>query len=119
MKQLIFTCILSFVGLSFSVNAQESDTEKLENLKYYLSSLKDNAQSMRYYTDSTKILSLLDQLDGITAALETELNSIVLPEVEPEFVNQELAETTTEEKVENLEDYSTWPETNDEGQNND
>ena len=119
MKQLIFTCILSFVGLSFSVNAQESDTEKLENLKYYLSSLKDNAQSMRYYTDSTKIISLIDQLDGITAALETELNSIVLPE--PEIVDVTPVEEVpaTEEKVENLEDYSTWPETNEEGQNND
>lgn len=119
MKQLIFTCILSFVGLSYTVNAQESDYEKLENLKYYLSSLKDNAQSMRYYTDSTKIVSLLDQLDMITAALEMEVDKVVVSEPEPEFVDQDIVVSEPDERVENLEDYSTWPETNEEGQNND
>lgn len=119
MKQFILTCILSFVGLSYTVNAQESDYDKLENLKYYLSSLKDNAQSMRYYTDSTKIISLLDQLDVITTALENELNTVVVPEPEITEVMPEVEVPTTNETNENMGDSATWPEMNDESQNDD
>jgi len=119
MKQFILTCILSFVGLSYTVNAQESDYDKLENLKYYLSSLKDNAQSMRYYTDSTKIISLLDQLDVITAALENEINTVVVPKPEITEVMPEVDAPTTDETNEGMGDSATWPETGDESQNND
>jgi Outer membrane protein beta-barrel domain len=119
MKQFIFTCILSLFGITYTVNAQESDYEKLENLKYYLSSLKDNAQSMRYYTDSTKIISLLDQLDVITTALENELNTIALPEPEIVEVMPEVEAPTTDETNDNMGDSSTWPEMNDESQNDD
>jgi len=119
MKQLIFTFILSFVGLTYSANAQVEDMQKLENLKYYLASLKDNALSMRYYTDSTKIINLLDKIDVFTAEIEAELDKIVLPETEITEMTSEAKEPVSDGRVEDLGDYSKWPETNDEGQPND
>jgi hypothetical protein len=64
-----------------NLSAQSDDQMKLDNLKYYMSSAKDNVESMRYYTDSTKIIELLDQMNGLLAQLDMEVNKIVLPEV--------------------------------------
>jgi hypothetical protein len=90
-----------FLGIIFAfsfnnVKAQSDDQLKLENLKYYLASLKDNVQSMRYYTDSTKVLSLLDQIEVITANVEAEVEKIVVPESE---MPQTTIETTEGDEV--------------------
>lgn len=119
MKQLILTCLLSFIGFTFSVSAQVSDNEKLENLKYYLASMKDNAQSMRFYTDSTKIIQLLDQIDMLATEVEIELNSIVLPEPEVVEMTPEVEEPVNDGRIEDLENNTEWPETNDDLQTND
>jgi len=87
--------VLAFI-MAFSlqnVNAQTDDQMKLENLKAYLTYLKDNIQSMRYYTDSVKVLGMLDQMDAIAYSMEDEINKIVLPEAE---VQQTVIETTEE-----------------------
>ena len=72
----ILPLLTFFIGFGSNVSAQSDDQLKLENLKYYLTSFKDNSQSMRYYTDSVKILHLLDQIDVLTAGLEAELDKI-------------------------------------------
>ncbi len=118
MKQLIFTCILSFFGFAYSSNAQIDESEKLENLRYYLASLKDNAQSMRFYTDSTKIISLLDQIEVFTNQLDVELDKIVLPEPEAVAISPDTEQPITDGRIENLEDHSTWQETNDDVESN-
>lgn len=88
---LVLVLIMAF---SFqNVNAQTDDQMKLENLKAYLTYLKDNIQSMRYYTDSVKVLSMLDQMDAIAYNMEDEINKIVVPEVEAQ---QTVIETTEE-----------------------
>lgn len=61
--------------------AQNEHQAKMDNLRYYLSSIRDNSQSMRYYTDSVKVLELLDRLDMVTNEIEGELNKFVIPEV--------------------------------------
>jgi hypothetical protein len=78
--KLIFSVILVFSINALS--AQSDDQMKLENLKYYLTSLKDNIESMRYYTDSVKVLELLDQLEVLAANVEVEVNKVSLPESE-------------------------------------
>lgn len=64
-----------------NVFGQSDDQMKLDNLKYYMSSAKDNVESMRYYTDSTKIIELLDQMNVLLEQMDTEVNKIVLTEV--------------------------------------
>ncbi|MBK9733635.1 MAG: hypothetical protein IPO92_01180 [Saprospiraceae bacterium] len=103
MKHLFFTLYL-MAGLSSVTFAQEDDKMKLDNLKYYLSSIKDNVQSMRYYTDSVKIVGLLDQIDVLASSLEVELNNIILPEPENMPINE--PEPMEPAKIENLDDYS-------------
>ena len=103
MKHLFFTLLL-ISGFSSITHSQEDDRMRLDNLKYYLSSIKDNVQSMRYYTDSVKIVGLLDQIDLLTSNLEIELNNIILPE--PENNPLEKIESTEPAKIENLNDYS-------------
>lgn len=78
-KFKLFLFILSSFTFQ-NLFGQSDDQMKLDNLKYYLSSAKDNMESMRYYTDSTKILALLDQMNVLMAQLDTEVNQIVLPE---------------------------------------
>lgn len=95
--KLFSLLFILFMTISISgLNAQSGDHEKLENLKYYLTSLKDNAQSMRYYTDSVKVLSLLDQIDVLAANIETEVNKVVLPAIEE---SQTVIETTEVEEI--------------------
>lgn len=61
--------------------AQNEEQAKLDNLRYYLSSIRDNSQAMRYYTDSAKVLDLLERLDMVTNEIESELNKFVIPDV--------------------------------------
>jgi Outer membrane protein beta-barrel domain len=104
--------LLSALIILFSsiISAQSDDQIKLDNLKYYLASIKDYNLSMRYYTDSVKIINLLDQMDVITASLEEELNSIVIPDT---IVEQTFSDTIVpeeENKIEMPEDF-TWTDT--------
>lgn len=101
MKQLNFILAFIFLGSVQNIHAQSEDHDKLENLKYYMTSVKDNVASMRSYTDSVKILSLLDQLDVLTANLESEVNSIILPEVVEQeiIVDQDMDVAISEEEV--------------------
>jgi hypothetical protein len=93
------------------IHAQSEEQIRLDNLRYYLASIKDYNLSMRYYTDSVKILNLLDQMDVITSALETELNNIVIPETSAEQIFADTIPKEEEYKTETPEDYSSWPET--------
>ena len=74
MKKVNLLLSALFVLFSLMVNAQSEEQIRLDNLRYYLASIKDYNLSMRYYTDSVKIINLLDQMDAITASLEEELN---------------------------------------------
>lgn len=105
---IILVLMTSFTSLQ----AQNEDHDKLENLKYYLTSLKDNAQSMRYYTDSVKVLNLLDQIEVLAANIEVEVNRVVLPPVEEPQTVIETTETeiVTDPTIENPD--MTQPEEN-------
>ena len=98
---------------SQKVVAQSDDQLKLDNLKYYLSSIKDNIQSMRYYTDSAKVITILDRMDVLTTEADTEINKIELPE--PEKMPDPAVEPSASEeapKIENLDD-ETWSDSED------
>lgn len=105
MKRFKLICT---VILAFSINAlsaQSDDQMKLENLKYYLTSLKDNIESMRYYTDSVKVLELLDQLEVLAANVEVEVNKVTLPESES---YQTTIETYEDENYTGYEDTTNY-----------
>ena len=118
MKQLNFLFTILIATISINLQAQSDDQAKLENLKYYLTSVKDNVQSMRYYTDSVKIISLLDQIDALTTQVEAEVNTIVVPvEDMPEFIDTPEGETV--EVPEMPEPESTNPAMNEENMGQD
>lgn len=104
--KLVFFIVLSLTFQNLS--GQSDDQMKLDNLKYYMSSAKDNVESMRYYTDSTKIIALLDQMNGLMEQLDTEVNKIVLPQITSENTTIETmdveSETKTEEDVPAMEE---------------
>lgn len=109
MKTCKFLLVLLFCNFTLISSAQTDDQVKLDNLKYYLSVVKEYAQSMRYYTDSVKIISLLDQMDVMTNALDKEINDIVLPEKameEPEMVADTITDVVSENKIETLDGYN-------------
>ncbi|MBL0026328.1 MAG: hypothetical protein IPO98_15640 [Saprospiraceae bacterium] len=105
MKNCRFVLFLLSISISIA-SAQTDDQVKLDNLKYYLSVVKEYSTSMRYYTDSVKILSLLDQLDEVTTALDNEVNSIVIPEIEAVEEMADTVQEVTEEKIENLDNIN-------------
>ena len=111
MKKVNLLLSALFILFSSMMHAQSEEQIRLDNLRYYLASIKDYNLSMRYYTDSVKIINLLDQMDVITSALETELNNIVIPETSPEQIFADTIPKEEEYKTETPEDYSTWPET--------
>jgi len=92
------------------VNAQSEEQIRLDNLRYYLASIKDYNLSMRYYTDSVKIINLLDQMDAITASLEEELNNFVIPETIIEQTFPDTIVQKEENKIETAEVF-TWSDT--------
>ena len=110
MKTVKLFLVLLFCHLVAISSAQTDDQVKLDNLKYYLSVVKEYAQSMRYYTDSVKIISLLDQMDVLTSELDQELNNIVIPEAmatESLPVGDTLTDIANESKIETLDGYKT------------
>lgn len=116
MKQILLSfSILMLVSFN-TLKAQTDDQMKLDNLKYYLTSLKDNVESMRYYTDSTNVLNLLDQIAVLNANLEEEINKVVIPLIE---IPQTTIETSEIEEVPTMEDLpqsnENFPENEGEG----
>lgn len=83
MKNHILTC-LSFIFLlsTLSSYSQSEDHDKLNNLKYFNSMVKDNIENMRYYTDSVSVVEILDQMEGLSTRLDGEFDKVKLPEVE-------------------------------------
>ncbi|MBP9196302.1 MAG: outer membrane beta-barrel protein [Saprospiraceae bacterium] len=110
MKKVNLLLSALFVLFSLMVNAQSEEQIRLDNLRYYLASIKDYNLSMRYYTDSVKIINLLDQMDAITASLEEELNNIVIPET---IIEQTFPDTIVPEDESKIEtqDVFTWSDT--------
>lgn len=110
MKKVNLLLSALFILFSLMVNAQSEEQIKLDNLKYYLASIKDYNLSMRYYTDSVKIINLLDQMDAITASLEEELNNIVIPET---IIEQTFPDTIVPEEENKIEtpEVFTWSDT--------
>lgn len=110
MKKVNLLLSALFVLFSLMVNAQSEEQIRLDNLRYYLASIKDYNLSMRYYTDSVKIINLLDQMDAITASLEEELNNIVIPETIIEQIFPDTIVPEDESKIE-TQDVFTWSDT--------
>jgi hypothetical protein len=110
MKKVNLLLSALFVLFSLMVNAQSEEQIRLDNLRYYLASIKDYNLSMRYYTDSVKIINLLDQMDAITTSLEEELNNIVIPET---IIEQTFPDTIVPEEESKIEtqDVFTWSDT--------
>ena len=110
MKKVNLLLSALFVLFSLMVNAQSEEQIRLDNLRYYLASIKDYNLSMRYYTDSVKIINLLDQMDAITTSLEEELNNIVIPET---IIEQTFPDTIVPEDESKIEtqDVFTWNDT--------
>lgn len=80
-----FKSLWIIAGIFFITTSGYSQNDaqiKLDNLKYYLSVIKEYSQSMRQFTDSVRIIQLLDQMDDVTYNLENEVNNIVIPEVQ-------------------------------------
>ncbi len=103
MKSIFTYCFLLFYVL---VNAQNEAYYNLENQKYYLSSIKDNIESMRVYSDSATIWHYLDQMNTITNQIDVELNKIVVEE--PQAMEDETAtseDVEVDSREETLENY--------------
>jgi len=93
-KQIFLFLLCGFVSI-ISVQAQSEDHEKLDNLRYFNMSIKDNVESMRYYTDSAGVILILDQMEVLTSQLDKEFEKVVLPEMpEPQ---EELFDGSNEE----------------------
>lgn len=97
MKNQNLFLTLSFMFLGLLGWGQSEDHDKLENLKYYNSAIKDNVQGMRYYTDSANVLSILDQMDGLTNQLDTEFEKVALPEIPEMDTDSDMIEDFEEE----------------------
>jgi len=110
MKKVNLLMSALFILFSSIISAQSDEQIKLDNLKYYLASIKDYNLSMRYYTDSVKIINLLDQMDAITASIEEELNNIVIPETIMEQTFSDTIIPEEENTIETLPEY-TWADT--------
>lgn len=100
MRHFITCTIIAFFTLqSFAQNEQYYN---LENQKYYLSSIKDNIESLRVYSDSATIWPHLDKMTIITNDIDNELSKIVVEApVEEEVIVEETPEETKEETLEN------------------
>ncbi|MEZ4909814.1 MAG: outer membrane beta-barrel protein [Saprospiraceae bacterium] len=102
--RLLITClIITFFTLQgYSQNEQYYN---LENQKYYLSSIQDNIESLRVYSDSATIWPYLDKMSIITNDIDTELNKIVVEAPIEEEMVEETIETEGDTKEETLENY--------------
>lgn len=80
-NQWILFITFFFWTIGIVAFGQSEDHEKLDNLKYFNSVIKDNVENMRYYADSMAVVNLLDQMEGITTQLDNEFDKVVLPEV--------------------------------------
>lgn len=104
-QKSLFTVIALFCFSIFSYSQNDAQN-KLDNLKYYASVIREYSQTMRYYADSARILQLLDQMDEITISLEDEINKIVIPE------EQDVADNP-EEKAKDQNTETNKPENTD------
>ncbi len=74
--------ILKFVCLTFIYNAAfgQSNFDKVSNLKFYLSQLKDNIYFARQYADSSKMIAYLDSIEAQILKADDYTASIVIVE---------------------------------------
>lgn len=120
MKRHLLSLFLIFFGSIVGIQAQSEDHEKLDNLRYFNMSIKDNVESMRYYTDSTNVLDILSKIENLTTELDVEFERVVLPEV-PLPDTETYEENMEENMEENIysENYDfeseSFPSGNDEG----
>ncbi len=56
----------------------QSNSEKVNNLKFYLSQIKDNLYFARQYADSSKMLAHLDSIETQTTKAEDFANAIII-----------------------------------------
>jgi hypothetical protein len=110
---------LSFVLLlsAFGSYGQSEDHEKLNNLKYFNSVVKDNIENMRYYSDSVSVVEILDQMEGLSTRLDGEFDKVVLSEVEiiMDTDSDGVVEIREEEWMEEQDWMQETPDMDDEG----
>lgn len=102
-KSFVIFIFISIFCTSSGICQNEAQV-KLDNMKYYLSVIKEYAQSMRQYADSTKIIQLLDQMDEVTLALEDEVYKITVPEEQANTVNNESQQSEQKSETEMTEE---------------
>lgn len=107
MKSVLFFLCFSICSASTLIGQSEEQV-KVDNLKYYLSVVKEYTQSMRYYTDSVKIIKLLDEMDNLTVQIEDEINAIVIPEEVVETMSDPVEEITAAEPIETENNTTTY-----------
>lgn len=114
-----FFTFLITLGIFASLSAQEDAAAKHEYARYYNSAIRENASYMKEYTDSTKVIELLNQIEGLTVNIDAELDKVVLPVMEEEIIEvPQIEESEYDTRIEDLDDFTTWTET-DNGEDSD
>jgi len=94
MRSLFFIIITFF--FCKSLNAQQDEVIRHENMKFYVSYVQDYISTMKENTDSVRVLELLDQMQLLTEQINFELNKVVLPkETAEDFKPVEIDEEYT------------------------
>ncbi len=115
MKLLRYSIAFLFFIMNLWAIGQSEDHEKLENLKYFNISIKDNVESMRYYTDSTNVLRILDQVTELTTQLDNEFDKVKLPEILDETQADIVEEEIIEENYDWMNETPASPQEDEEG----
>lgn len=75
MKSILTFLLLIFC---FNIQAQSDAALRHENMVFYISYVKDYINVMKDNTDSTKVLSLLDQMNILAEQISGELDKVVI-----------------------------------------
>lgn len=74
MKILKIVCFALFTTVAFG----QSNTEKVNNLRFYLSQIKDNLYFAREYADSAKMIALLDSIEVQVNRAQDQVNAYTI-----------------------------------------
>lgn len=98
MKSLTFTLLAFVISLPI-LSAQNEDRDKYETLQYYISSIRNDVESARYYTDSIKVLNLLDEINTTVDNIDIEVEAFIVPETVMLTETEEIDDIVAEEEM--------------------
>jgi hypothetical protein len=79
--------LIALLLITVKAEAQTNPQADFDNMMFYLSSIRENAASIRSTTASEKVINLLDQIHAITDSIESEM--LAVSDAQPQELSAE------------------------------